>query len=170
MYERTRLDPLDRKVELYYCAIDPPPPVPGTGSKKTVHVLLCLCNNACKRSLAKCRKSRAECPVHMQASVCPYIACMCWTGTLIWYKQTKQTYQVVLFHVSCLLISSSCQILVHFVSMSRSSHVHFTFISRTFQVHSCSSHVCFTFILRTFRIHFTITHRWHPTLQKMATK
>ena len=26
-------------------------PVPTTGSKKAVHVLLCLCNNACKRSL-----------------------------------------------------------------------------------------------------------------------
>ena len=23
--------------------------------------------------------------------LCPYKACMCWTGTLIWYKQTKST-------------------------------------------------------------------------------
>ena len=30
------------------------PPVPMTGSKKAVHVLLCLCNNACKRFLAIC--------------------------------------------------------------------------------------------------------------------
>ena len=31
---RTRLDPLDRKVELYHCAIDSLPPVPTTGLKK----------------------------------------------------------------------------------------------------------------------------------------
>ena len=39
-----------RKVELYYCVIHSFPPVPTTGSKKAVHVLLCPCNNACKRS------------------------------------------------------------------------------------------------------------------------
>ena len=64
-----RLDPLDRKAELYHCAIDSLPPVPTTGSKKAVHVLLCLCNNACKRSLAICRKSRALCPVSRLLSV-----------------------------------------------------------------------------------------------------
>ena len=52
-----------RKVELYHCVIDSLPPVLTTGSKKAVHVLLCLCNNACKRSLAICRKSRALCPI-----------------------------------------------------------------------------------------------------------
>ena len=41
-----------RKVEFYHCAVNTFPPVPTTGSKKAVHVLLCLCNNACKRSLA----------------------------------------------------------------------------------------------------------------------
>ena len=66
---RARLDPLDRKVELYYFVIDSLPPVPMTGSKKAVHVLLCLCNNACKRSLAICRKSRAFCPVSRPLSV-----------------------------------------------------------------------------------------------------
>ena len=34
-----------------HCAIDLLPPLPTTGSKKAVNVLLCLCNNACKRSL-----------------------------------------------------------------------------------------------------------------------
>ena len=58
-----------RKVEFYHCAIDLLPPVPTTGSKKAVHVLLCLCNNACKRSLAICRKSRALCPVSRLLSV-----------------------------------------------------------------------------------------------------
>ena len=58
-----------RKVEFYYCAIDLLPPVLTTGSKKAVHVLLCLCNNACKRSLAICRKSRALCPVSRLLSV-----------------------------------------------------------------------------------------------------
>ena len=58
-----------RKVELYHCAIDLLPPVPKTGSKKAVHVLLCLCNNACKRSLAICHKSRALCPVSRFLSV-----------------------------------------------------------------------------------------------------
>ena len=37
--------------------------------KKAVHVLLCLCNNACKRSLAICRKGRALCPVSRRLSV-----------------------------------------------------------------------------------------------------
>ena len=58
-----------RKVEFYHCAIDLLPPVPTTGSKKAVHVILCLCNNACKRSLAICRKSRALCPVSRLLSV-----------------------------------------------------------------------------------------------------
>ena len=58
-----------RKVELYHCAIDSFPPVLTTGSKKAVHVLICLCNNACKRSLAICRKSRALCPVSRLLSV-----------------------------------------------------------------------------------------------------
>ena len=58
-----------RRVEFYHCVIDPIPPVPTTGSKKAVHVLLCLCNNACKRSLAICRRSRALCPVSRLLSV-----------------------------------------------------------------------------------------------------
>ena len=57
-----------RKVEFYHCAIDLLPPVPTTGSKTAVHVL-CLCNNACKRSLAICCKSRALCPVSRLLSV-----------------------------------------------------------------------------------------------------
>ena len=44
-----------KKVRFYQCVIDSLPPVPTTGSKKAVHVFLCLCNNACKRSLAICR-------------------------------------------------------------------------------------------------------------------
>ena len=61
---RFPLNPLVfRKVEFYHCVIHSFPPVPTTGSKKAVHVLLCLCNNACKRSLVICRKSRALCPV-----------------------------------------------------------------------------------------------------------
>ena len=64
-----------RKVEFYHCVIDSPPPVPTTGSKQAVHVS-CLCNDACKRSLAICRKSRASCSVSRLLSV-PYLACMC---------------------------------------------------------------------------------------------
>ena len=48
-----------RKVEFYQGAIDMSPPVLTTGSTKAVHVLSCLCDNACKQSLAICRKSRA---------------------------------------------------------------------------------------------------------------
>ena len=55
-----------------------------TGSQEAVHVLSCLCDNACKRSLAIWRKSMALCP-----SIYPYIACMWWTGSLVWFKQTK---------------------------------------------------------------------------------
>ena len=51
-------------------------PVVGTGSKKAVHVLLCLCNNACKRSLAICRKSRALCPVSRPLSIPIWPACV----------------------------------------------------------------------------------------------
>ena len=36
-----------RKVEFYHCVVDSLPPVLTTASKKAVHVLLCLCNNAC---------------------------------------------------------------------------------------------------------------------------
>ena len=38
-----------RKVEFYQGAVDLFQSVLTTGSKKTIHVLLCLCNNACKR-------------------------------------------------------------------------------------------------------------------------
>ena len=58
-----------RKVEFYHCVTDSLPPVLTAGSKKAVHVLLGLCNNACKRSLAICRKSRAPCPVSRLLSV-----------------------------------------------------------------------------------------------------
>ena len=51
-----------RKVEICQHVINSFPPVPTTGSKKAIHVL-CLYNNACKRSLAICHKSRALCPV-----------------------------------------------------------------------------------------------------------
>ena len=52
-----------RKVVCCHSAIDSFPPVPMTGlTKKVVYVSLCLCNDACKRSLAICRKSRASCP------------------------------------------------------------------------------------------------------------
>ena len=65
-----------RKVEFYHCIIDSLPPVLTTGSKKAVHVLLCLCNNACKSSLAICRKSRALCPVSRLLSVPIWPACV----------------------------------------------------------------------------------------------
>ena len=61
--------------ELYHFVIDSLPPVPTTGSKKAVYVLLCLCNNACKRSLAICHKSRALCPVSRFLSVPIWPAC-----------------------------------------------------------------------------------------------
>ena len=65
-----------RKVEFYHCVIHSFPPVLTTGSKKAVHVLLCLCNNACKRSLAICRKSRALCSVSRLLSVPIWPACV----------------------------------------------------------------------------------------------
>ena len=52
-----------REVGCYENVIDLFPPVLTTGSTKTVHVLLCLCNNACERSLPIVRKSRASRPV-----------------------------------------------------------------------------------------------------------
>ena len=44
--------------------------------KKGRHVLLCLCNNACKRSLAICCMSRALCPVSRLLSVPIWPACV----------------------------------------------------------------------------------------------
>ena len=65
-----------RKVVCCHCVIDSLPPVPTTGSKrKAVHVSLCLCNDACKRSLAICHKSRALCPVSRLLSVPIWPAC-----------------------------------------------------------------------------------------------
>ena len=58
-----------RKVEFYQGAIDLFPPVLMTGSTKAVHVLSCLCDNACKRSLAICRKSRVSYPISRFLSV-----------------------------------------------------------------------------------------------------
>ena len=55
-----------RKVKCYQNVINFSPPVLTT--PKAVHVLLCLCNNACKRSLAICL-SRASCPVSRLLSV-----------------------------------------------------------------------------------------------------
>ena len=63
------------KVEFYQNAIDMFPPVLTTGSTKAVHVLSCLCDNACKRSLAICRKSRAPYPVSRLLSVPIWPAC-----------------------------------------------------------------------------------------------
>ena len=56
-----------RIVEFYQGAIDLFPPVLMTGSTKAVHVLSCLCDNACKRSLAICCMSRHCVPL---VSVC----------------------------------------------------------------------------------------------------
>ena len=64
-----------RKVEFYHCVIDSFPQVPTTGSNKAIHVLFCLCNNACKRSLAICRESRTLCPVSRLLSVPIYPVC-----------------------------------------------------------------------------------------------
>ena len=37
--------------------------------RRLCHVLSCLCDNACKRSLAICCKSRASCPINRLLSV-----------------------------------------------------------------------------------------------------
>ena len=64
-----------KEVEFYQGAIDMFPPVLTTGSTKAVHVLSCLCDNACKRSLAICHKRRALCPVSRFLSVPIWPAC-----------------------------------------------------------------------------------------------
>ena len=64
-----------RKVECYQNVINFSSPVPTTGSPKAIHVLSCLCDNACKRSLAICRESRASCPVSRLLSVYIWPAC-----------------------------------------------------------------------------------------------
>ena len=58
-----------RKVEFHQCVFNLSPPVPTTGSPKAVHVLSCLCDHTCKRSLAICCKSRALFPVSRLLSV-----------------------------------------------------------------------------------------------------
>ena len=67
-----------RKMKIYQHVINSFPPVLTIGSTKAVHVvhvLSCLCDNACKRSLAVCRKSRASCPVSRLLSVPIWPAC-----------------------------------------------------------------------------------------------
>ena len=83
-----------RKVEVCLNVINLSPPVPTTGSPKAVHVLSCLCDNACKRSPSTCRKSRISCPVSRLLSVFSYMVCMCWTGTLIWLKNKQTNKQI----------------------------------------------------------------------------
>ena len=51
------------------CQLAPISAEKATGSSMTVHALSCLCNNACKRSLTVCRKSRALCTVSRLLSV-----------------------------------------------------------------------------------------------------
>ena len=46
-----------RKVRFYQNVMTLSPPVRTTCSRKAVHVLSCLSDNACKRSLAVCRRS-----------------------------------------------------------------------------------------------------------------
>ena len=46
-----------RKVEFYQNVINLSPLGPTTGSQEAVHVLSCLCDNACERSLTTCRES-----------------------------------------------------------------------------------------------------------------
>ena len=62
-------------LEFYQGAIELFLPVLTTGSTKVVHVLSCLCDNACKRSPAICRKSRASSPVSRLMSVPIWLAC-----------------------------------------------------------------------------------------------
>ena len=62
-----------RKVEFYQHVIDLSPPVLTTGSTKAVHLLSCLCNNACKRSLAICRKIGHRVPL---AGFCLSLYCL----------------------------------------------------------------------------------------------
>ena len=61
---RVRLDlfVFQGKVEFYQNVVDLSPPVPITGSPKAVHMLSCLCDNACKISLAIYNRIRASCP------------------------------------------------------------------------------------------------------------
>ena len=63
-----------RKVEFYQGAIELFQPV-TTDPTKAAHVLSCLCDNACKGSLAICRKSTALCPVSRLLSVPIWPAC-----------------------------------------------------------------------------------------------
>ena len=58
-----------RKVKIYQPVINLSPPVPTTGSQKAVHVLSCLCDNACKRYLAISHTSRASYPISRLLSV-----------------------------------------------------------------------------------------------------
>ena len=47
----------------------------GSVNQSRRHLFSCLCDNACKRSLAICRKSRASCPVSRLLSVPIWPAC-----------------------------------------------------------------------------------------------
>ena len=49
---------LFQKGGILSCVIGSFPPVLTTRSKKAIHVSVCLCTDACKRSLDICRKSR----------------------------------------------------------------------------------------------------------------
>ena len=58
-----------RKEEFFQNVMNLSPPVLTTGSPKAVHVLSCLCDNACKISLAIWCKSRVSCPISRLLSV-----------------------------------------------------------------------------------------------------
>ena len=76
--DRAQLHPFvfHRKVEIYQHVINLFPPVLTTGSTKVVNMLSCLCDNACKRSLAVCHQSRESCPVSRLLSVPIWPACI----------------------------------------------------------------------------------------------
>ena len=58
-----------KKVELYQHAIDLSHQCCWLVQQRLFHVLLCLCDDECKKSLAICRKCRASCPVSRLLSV-----------------------------------------------------------------------------------------------------
>ena len=79
-----------RKVEFFQSVINLSPPVSTTGSPKPIHVLSCLCDTACKRSLVICRKNWASCPVSRLLPVPIWPACA-EQGRWYDFKQTKTT-------------------------------------------------------------------------------
>ena len=86
--------------------------------QRPFHVLACVCDKACKRSLAICRESRVLCPVSRLPSVPIWPAC----AEQGRYYNPNPNPQSTIHHETCSFIKETCFIyIISHTSLSKTS-------------------------------------------------